>query len=42
VLLHRAAPTSYELYLPRTFAVSLWEWLCDAALAEGFEVGAIT
>jgi len=42
VLLHRTAAASYELYLPRTFAVSLWEWLCDAALAEGFEVGVVT
>jgi methylglutamate dehydrogenase subunit D len=42
VLLHRTAPTSYELYLPRTFAVSLWEWLCDAALADGYEVGVVS
>ncbi len=38
VLLHRVQVGSYELYLPRTFALSLWEWLCDAALADGYEV----
>lgn len=38
VLLHRAAPNRYELYVPRTFAVWVWEWLTDAALPFGFEV----
>jgi heterotetrameric sarcosine oxidase gamma subunit len=42
VLLHRTEECCYELYLPRTFAVSLWEWLCDAALAEGYGVGSAT
>jgi heterotetrameric sarcosine oxidase gamma subunit len=38
VLLHRAAPDRYELYVLRTFADWLWEWLTDAALPFGYEV----
>ena len=38
VLLHRADEERYELYLPRTFARSLWEWLADAALPHGYEL----
>lgn len=37
VLLHRTAPSRYELYLLRTYAVSLWEWIADAALALGYD-----
>jgi len=32
VLLHRAARESFELYVPRSFAASLWDWLTEAAL----------
>lgn len=38
VLLHRAGQNRYELYVPRTFAAWVWEWLTDAALPFGFEV----
>ena len=38
VLLERSAEARYELYLPRTFAVSIWEWLIDAALPFGYEI----
>ena len=38
VLVHRASSSRYELYLPRTFAVSLFEWLCDAAWPLGYDV----
>ena len=38
VLLHRAAPDRYELYVLRTFAEWVWEWLTDAALPFGYEV----
>jgi len=35
ILLHRADEQRYELYLPRSFAASLWSWLNDAALSMG-------
>jgi sarcosine oxidase subunit gamma len=38
VLLHRTAADRYEIYLPRTFANSLWEWLTDAARPLGYNV----
>ncbi len=38
VLLERSAPERYELYVLRTFAVSIWEWLLDAALPVGYEI----
>ena len=38
VLLHRVDAEVFDLYLPRTFAASLWEWLTDAALPQGYEV----
>ncbi len=38
VLLERCAQERYELYVLRTFAVSLWEWLLDAALPGGYEI----
>ncbi len=38
VLLHRAAADRYEIYLPRTYANSLWEWLTDAARPLGYDV----
>ena len=33
VLLWRVGEDRYELYASRTFALSVWEWLADAALA---------
>ena len=38
VLLHRVSQHRYELYVLRTYAVWVWEWLTDAALPFGFEV----
>ncbi len=38
VLLERCAQDRYELYVPRTFALSIWEWLIDAALPVGYEI----
>jgi methylglutamate dehydrogenase subunit D len=38
VLLHRTAPDRYELYVLRTFAGWVWEWLTDAALPFGYDV----
>jgi heterotetrameric sarcosine oxidase gamma subunit len=32
VLLHCVSPSRFELYTMRTFALSVWEWLEDAAL----------
>jgi sarcosine oxidase subunit gamma len=40
VLLHRTDQHRYELYVLRTYAVWVWEWLTDAALPFGFEVAA--
>ncbi len=38
VLVHRSAGQRYEIYAMRTFALSVWEWLADAALPFGYEV----
>lgn len=38
VLLHRAGPQRYELYVLSTFAGWIWEWLTDAALPFGYRV----
>jgi methylglutamate dehydrogenase subunit D len=38
VLLERCAPDRYELYVLRTYALSIWEWLLDAALPVGYEI----
>ena len=38
VLLERCAPQRYELYVLRTFALSIWEWLLDAAAPTGYEI----
>jgi sarcosine oxidase subunit gamma len=35
VLVHCLAAHRFELYAPRTFALSIWEWLRDAALEFG-------
>jgi len=37
-LLHHAASDRYELYVLRTFAEWVWDWLTDAALPIGYEV----
>ena len=39
VLLEHTTADGYELYVPRTYAVSMWEWLVDAALEFGYDVG---
>jgi sarcosine oxidase subunit gamma len=38
VLLHRSGENRFEIYAMRTFALSVWEWLTDAALPFGYEV----
>ena len=38
VLIHRRGEDLYELYALRTFGLSVWEWLTDAALPFGYEV----
>lgn len=38
VLVHRSGEQRYEIYAMRTFALSVWEWLSDAALPFGYEV----
>jgi heterotetrameric sarcosine oxidase gamma subunit len=40
VLVHRTAEAIYEIYAMRTFALSVWEWLTDAALPFGYDVQA--
>ena len=40
VLLEHTTADRYELYVPRAYAVSIWEWLVDAALEFGYDVGA--
>jgi methylglutamate dehydrogenase subunit D len=32
VLIHRKAETRYEIYALRTYALTVWEWLTDAAM----------
>ena len=38
ILIHRSGEMRYELYAMRTFALSVWEWLTDAALPLGDHV----
>ena len=38
VLLLHSALNRYEIFAMRTFALSVWEWLTDAALPWGYEV----
>ncbi|MEA2779264.1 MAG: methylglutamate dehydrogenase subunit [Rhodospirillaceae bacterium] len=38
ILLHQSGENRYEIYAMRTFALSVWEWLTDAALPFGYEV----
>jgi heterotetrameric sarcosine oxidase gamma subunit len=40
VLLLRSAQDRYEIFAMRTFALSVWEWLTDAALRWGYEITA--
>jgi heterotetrameric sarcosine oxidase gamma subunit len=41
VLIHRSGENRYELYVMRTFALSIWDWLADAALPFGYEIAAV-
>ena len=38
VLVHRIREDRFEIYAMRTFALSVWDWLTDAALEFGYEV----
>jgi heterotetrameric sarcosine oxidase gamma subunit len=38
VLLLRSAEDRYEIFALRTFALSVWDWLIDAAMPLGYEV----
>jgi sarcosine oxidase subunit gamma len=38
VLIHRRGEDLYEIYALRTFGLSVWEWLTDAALPLGYEI----
>jgi heterotetrameric sarcosine oxidase gamma subunit len=40
VLLLHSAQNRYEIFAMRTFALSVWEWLADAALPWGYDVTA--
>jgi sarcosine oxidase subunit gamma len=42
VMVHRAGEQRFEIYAMRSFALSVWEWLADAALPFGYEVVAAT
>lgn len=38
ILVYRSGENRYELYALRTFALSTWEWLADAALRFGYDI----
>ena len=38
VLIHRIREDRFEIYAMRTFALSVWDWLTDAALEFGYEL----
>jgi len=38
ILIHRASADRYDLYAMRSFALSVWEWLTDAALEYGYDI----
>jgi methylglutamate dehydrogenase subunit D len=40
VFLERVGDDCYEIYVPRTYAASIWEWLIDAAWPFGYDVAA--
>jgi len=42
ILLHRVREDRFEIYAMRTFALSLWDWLTDAALEFGYDVASDT
>jgi len=42
VLIHRRGEHLYELYALRTFGLTVWEWLTDAARVCGYEIAAET
>jgi methylglutamate dehydrogenase subunit D len=39
ILVHRSGEQRYELYALRSFALWTWEWLTDAALQFGYDIG---
>jgi methylglutamate dehydrogenase subunit D len=39
IFLERLGEDAYEIYVQRTYAEWLWEWLTDAALPFGYEIG---
>ena len=38
VLIHRLSPTRFEIYVPSSFAVSMWEYICVCAMPFGYAV----
>lgn len=38
VLIHRTGAERYEIYAMRTFALTVWDWMTDAALEFGYDV----
>jgi len=38
VLLERSGAERYEMYVLRTYAVSTWEWIVDAAMSYGYDI----
>ena len=41
VVLLRAGESRFDLYLLRSFAASIWDWLIDAALPMGYDVAVV-
>ncbi len=39
ILLEQRAESRYELFALRTYSASIWEWMIDAALPFGYDVG---
>ncbi len=40
VMVHRVGEQRFDIYAMRSFALSIWEWLSDAALVFGYEIDA--
>ena len=38
VLLHRVGPEAFELYVPRSYAANIWQWLTECSAEFGYEV----
>jgi len=38
VLVHRAGPETFELYVPRSYAANLWHWLTVSSAEFGYKV----